>query len=131
MKMFFAIASLFVAFSAHAADRKVGNVIAVEREISDLYNTCLKAVEGPTDKPQSFFSCAIKYVKDGEIPVSKGRLLKLMDERCQVHGEAVNGVVFITFSGAKAPSTFDASRACLERALSQKDFAKVIVYTLE
>ena len=70
-------------------------------------------------------------MKDGEIPVSKGRLLRLNDERCQVHGEAVNGVVFITFAGPKAPSTFDASRACLERALSEKDFVKTIVYTLE
>lgn len=131
MKLFFAIASLLVAFSAQASDRKVGNIIAVEREISDLYNTCLKNVSGATDKPQSFFSCAIKFTTDGELPVTKGRVLKLMDERCQVVGEAMNGVVLITFSGTKSPSTFETSRACLERSLSAKDFVKVIVYTLE
>lgn len=131
MKWFFAIAALFVALSSHAADRKVGNVIAVEREIPDLYNTCLKNLQGPTDKPQSFFSCAFKYITDGEIPVSKGRVLKLMNERCQVVGESTNGFIMITFAGAKSPSTFEASRACLERALSEKDFVKVIVYTLD
>lgn len=131
MKLFLAIASLLVAFTAQASDRKVGSVIAVEREISDLYNTCLKNLGGPTDKPQSFFSCGIKFSTDGEIPVTKGRVLKLMDDRCQVVGEAINGVVLITFAGTKSPSTFETSRACLERSLSAKDFIKVIVYTLE
>ncbi len=131
MKFFFAIASLLVAFSAQAADRKVGNVVAVEREISDLYNTCLKEIQDLTDRPQNFFSCAIKYTTDGELPVSRGRVLRLKDERCQVVGETINGVLMITFSGAKTPSTFEASRACLAKALSEKDFIKVIVYTLE
>lgn len=131
MKSLFVIASLLVAFTAQAADRKVGTVMAVEREISDLYNTCLKEVQDPTDKPQSFFSCAIRYTTDGELPVSKGRVLRLKDERCHVVGETINGVLMITFAGAKSPSTFEASRACLEKALNEKDFVKVIVYTLE
>lgn len=131
MKVILIFAALFVTFTAQASDRKVGNVIAVEREIPDLYNSCLKNMQDSTDKPQSFFSCAIKYTTDGEMPVSKGRLLKLMDERCQVIGEAISGNLVITFAGKKAPSTFETSRACLEKALSDKDFAKVIVYTLE
>ncbi len=131
MKLLFVLASLFLAMTAQAEDRKVGTVIAVEREISDLKNTCLKATQDDRSKPASFFSCAIKYVGDGEMAISKGRVLKLMDERCQVVGESVNGVIFITFASAKNRSTFEESQACLERALVNKDYLKVVLYTLE
>lgn len=130
MKLFFVLASMILAFSANAADRKVGNVIAVEREVNDLYNTCIGKVED-TAKPKSFFSCGIKYTTDGELPVSKGRVLKLIDDKCSVVGETMNGVLLITFAGSQNPSTFEVSRLCLERALSPKDSVKVILYTLE
>ncbi|KYG63356.1 hypothetical protein [Bdellovibrio bacteriovorus] len=131
MKLFFVVASMLLAFSAQANDRKVGNVIAVEREINDVNATCLKNVSGETDKPQSFFSCAIKYTAAGEIPVSKGRAFRLDDERCQVYGETMNGVLLITFGTKERSSTFEASRACLGRSLAAKDSVKVVVYTLE
>ncbi|MEK2644280.1 hypothetical protein [Bdellovibrio sp. BCCA] len=130
MKLFFVLATMLMAFTVHAADRKVGNVIAVEREITDLYNTCLGKVEDTT-KPKSFFSCGIKYTTDGELPVSKGRVIKLIDDKCSVVGETMNGVLLITFSGAQNPSTFEASRACLEKAVMPKDSVKVVLYTLE
>lgn len=131
MKLYFILVSLLFVASAHASDRKVGNVIAVEREVSDIYSTCLKNGPENTTKPQSFFSCAIKYTTDGELPVSKGRVIKLVDDKCSVVGETANGTLLITFAAAKSPSTFEASRSCLERALSTKDYVKVIVYTLE
>ncbi len=131
MKLFFVLASLLLAFSAQAGDRKIGNVIAVEREITDIYDTCLKAVDGDTSKPKSFFSCGIKYVGAGELPVSKGRVLKLVDERCNVWGDSMNGVILITFAGAGNTSSFETSRACLERATTPNNSVKVVVYTHE
>ncbi|KHD89774.1 MAG: hypothetical protein OM95_01495 [Bdellovibrio sp. ArHS] len=131
MKLFFVVASMLLAFSAQANDRKIGNVIAVERDIHDVNATCLKNISGDTSKPQSFFSCGIKYIAEGEIPVSKGRAFKLVDESCQVYGETINGVLLITFGTAKGSSTFEASRACLARSLATKDSVKVVVYTLE
>lgn len=130
MKLYVFVVSMLFAFSAHAGDRKVGNVIAVEREISNVYNTCLSQVEDTTGS-KSFFSCGIKYVTDGETPVSKGRVLKLMDDKCSVVGETMSGVLFITFSSAQERSTFEVARMCLEKALLAKNSVKVIVYTIE
>lgn len=132
MKLFFVLASMLLAFSANAADRKVGNIVAVEREISDIYNTCIKSLQDEdTSKPAYIFSCAFKYLNDGEMAVSKGRIVKLMDDKCTVIGDAANGTIMITFNTAKSPSSFEESRLCLERALTPKNSAKVIVYTLE
>lgn len=131
MKIAFVLISMLLAFSVQAADRKVGTVIGVEREIPDVYSTCLKNVSGDTSKPKSFFSCAIKYVDDGELPVTKGRAFRLTDDRCSVHGDLTNGVLFITFTGAKNPSSFEVSRGCLERSLPNNASVKAIVYTLE
>ncbi|WII73592.1 hypothetical protein QJS83_06865 [Bdellovibrio sp. 22V] len=133
MKMFFVLASMFVAFSANAADRKVGNVIAVEREVPEIYDTCLSNMgDQDTTKPRSFYSCAIKYTTAGEIPVSQGRVLRLKTDKCDVHGEAFNGVILITFANiSKDTATFEPSRSCLKNALTGKDYVKAIVYTLE
>lgn len=131
MKMLFVLLTTVLAFSAHANDRKVGNVIAVERELSDLYSTCLKATSGDTSKSQMFYSCAINFLSEGELPVSSGRVIKLIDSQCSVVGEVLKGTLLITYSTGQRPSNFEASKACLEKALLPKDHIKLIVYTLE
>lgn len=130
-KVFFILVALTVGVGAQAGDRKIGNVVAVEREISDIYNTCLKKADSDTSKPQSFFSCSIKYIVDGEIAVSSGRMIKLIDDKCSVIGEAINGTLIITYASAQKPSSFESSRTCLERALIAKDPLKLLVYTIE
>lgn len=132
MKLFFVAASLLLAFTAQASDRKIGNVIAVEREIKDVYSTCLKNVTGDTTGSKFFFSCAIKYVTPGEIPVTKGRAFRLHDEHCSVNADFANsGVLFVTFSSAKDTSTYETSKACLQQALTNIASVKTLVYTLE
>ncbi|UOE99835.1 hypothetical protein [Bdellovibrio reynosensis] len=132
MKLFFVVASLLLAFSAQANDRKVGNVIAVERTISNVYNSCISTIdEADTVKPKTFFSCAIKFTQDGELPVTKGRVLNLRDNRCLVEGESVNGMLFITFSAAKGLTPFEVAKGCLQKSLGSRDSVKVVLYTLE
>ncbi len=77
--------------------------------------------DSDTSKPRTIFSCAFRYTKDGELTVSKGRLLKLADDKCMVYGEAVNGMIFITFNTSESPSPWEGSRRCLEKALASKD----------
>lgn len=132
MKTLLLITSLLISFSAHAVDRKLGQVIAVEREITDLYEACLKTVSGDVTKPSSFFSCTVKFATPPETPISKGNIFHLMDQNCSVTGEAINGTLLITFSGAKSNSTFEASRLCLESTLAtNKNSVKLHVYTIE
>jgi hypothetical protein len=123
---------LSILFSLNAfADRKIGNVIAVEREISDVYTQCLNNMMTATSEPKALFSCAIKYARDGELPVSKGRILKLVDQSCSVTGDHANGSIIITFTGARNPSTFESARSCLQKSLAEKESLRVILYTLE
>lgn len=131
MKSVIFVLAMMVGLTVHAGDRKIGNVIAVEREISDIYTTCLKKTDADTSKPQTFFSCGFKYIVDGEIAVNSGRVVKLIDDKCSVIGEAINGTLIITYASAQKPSTFEASRMCLERALTAKDSLKMMVYTIE
>lgn len=131
MKTVLFVVAMVIGLSAHAGDRKVGNIIAVEREISDIYTICLKKTGADTSKPQDFFSCGFKYVSEGEIAVSSGRFLKLSDDTCSVIGESINGALLITYSGTKKPSTFETSRACLEKAITAQGSVKMMVFTVE
>lgn len=131
MKVLFVLASLCIAVSAQAADKKLGNVIAIERELPNLSEACIKNVISDITKPSSFFSCAVKFTAGAETPVSKGTIFKMVDNNCSVVGEAINGTLLVTFAGAKNSSTFEASRACLETALADKEPVKVFLYTVE
>lgn len=118
--------------ASQGADRKLGNVILVEREIQDIYSTCLKNMDSPTDKPQNFFSCSMKYITAGEWPVSSGIAFRLINEKCSVIGEALKGTLLITFATSRSPSSFEGARDCLNRAISNlKDPVKSLVYTVE
>lgn len=132
MKLFFILASLLVSFSVQASDRKVGNVIAVEREISNIYKTCLDNLSSDdTGEAKSFFACGIRYLTDGEMAISTGRVLRLKDAQCKVEGFVKNGVLMITFSTTKNTSGFAESRLCLEKATLASNSAKTLVYTVE
>lgn len=131
MKVLFVLASLFIAFSAQAADKKLGNVIAIERELPNLSEACIKNVTSDITKPSSFFSCTVKFTTGAETPVSKGTIFKVIDNNCSVVAEAINGTLLVTFAGAKSSSTFEVSRACLESALADKEPLKVLLYSVE
>lgn len=132
MKLFFVIASLLFVVSANAADRKVGNVVAIEREIADVYSTCLKNMaDQDTSKSAYSFYCSIPFLNDGELSITKGGIIRLIDNRCVVAGDVTNGKIFITFNTAKNLSTFEESRLCLQRSLTPSNSKKVIIYTIE
>ncbi|NUN04154.1 MAG: hypothetical protein HUU57_00210 [Bdellovibrio sp.] len=131
MKVLLVLASLCIGFSVQAVDKKLGNVIAVERDLLNLSETCIKNVISDITKPSSFFSCAVKFTTGAETPVSKGTIFKMIDNNCSVVAEAINGTLLVTFAGAKSSSSFEASRACLETALADKEPLKVLLYTVE
>lgn len=124
-----------VGFVANAGDRKLGTVVAVEREVSDVYETCLKKTDTDGNKPKPFYSCSFKYIQDGEMALTSGRIVTLIDDRCSVLGEALNGNVIMTYSSTEKASGFESARTCLARALARalagKDSVKMLVYTVE
>ncbi len=132
MKLIFALVATLIAFSAQANDRKVGNVIAVERQVTGLYENCLSNIASDVTKEQSVFFCTINYMKSPlEVPVSKGGMIRFRDDRCQVDADAGNGVLMISFGRLKGTSDFATAKTCLQRALQNANSVNVLVYTME
>lgn len=129
-KVIFLFLGLF-AVTAFAKDEKLGNVIAVERTISDVYNRCLTSVDKPGTGPQYFYSCAFRYLNLGELAITQGRAFSFTKDGCQVYAELVNGNVFITFATDRNSSTFEDSKACLAKSLEGQKTVKAIIYTVQ
>ncbi|AZZ35555.1 hypothetical protein CIK05_01640 [Bdellovibrio sp. qaytius] len=130
MKLIFALTATLIAFSAQANDRKIGNVIAVERQITNIYDSCLSKVSGDTSKDQDFFICTINFLKTPtEMAITKGGLIRLVDSNCKVYGDAANGALLITFGKAQGLSDFAAAKNCLAQATLKP--VNVNVYTVE
>lgn len=125
----FAIATL-IGFSAFAADTKLGNVVAIEREVSGIYEKCLDKVENTTEE-RSFYSCAIRYANETDVQIARGTAIRFMTEECSVAGDALNGTLLITFSQKSATSEFVQARTCLEKALQKQPSIKVKLFVIE
>lgn len=129
------LATLLFAFSVHAADHKIGNVIAVERDVPNIYNSCMATV-GPdpaANKTSDLYTCYVGGIaKVGDTVITKGDFLKNVGTDCNVSGEINNGSLLIAFSTAADSSSYADSQACLKRALDViNDSTKIILYTIE
>lgn len=133
MKLFIALLATMVAFSANAADRKLGNVILVEREIPNPYDLCVKNMIDKVEKPQTSFYCVIKYTKPMvELPVS-GKIspITYKDDNCKVRSESGNGSMIIGFGPEDKPVDFETAKACLLKGLTAHGRLTVNVLTVE
>ncbi len=119
------------AVSSYAQDTKLGTVVAIERNISDIYSRCLSAVDKPVNGPQYFFSCAFKYTELGDLPVTQGKAFSYSKDHCQVYAETVNGNLFITFATDKNTSSYEESKACLGKSLEGNKTVRTIIYTIQ
>ncbi|WP_413575860.1 hypothetical protein ACLVWU_15885 [Bdellovibrio sp. HCB290] len=132
MKLFIALLATVVAFSAQAADQKLGNVILVEREIPNPYELCVKNVIDKTDKKQSSFYCVIKYTKASiETPVGRTSPITYVKENCKVRSETGNGNMMLAFGTEKEAVDFETARACLLEGLTAHGRLTVKVMTIE
>jgi hypothetical protein len=130
MKFLVLLLGLCLGFSVQASDRKVGNVIVVERTVSDVYDNCLKEIRGDVSKPSAFFTCVITLTQQPyEVLLTKG-YLNYTTEKCNVESELAVGKMLITF-GTKTPGSFEDGKACLTEALAHQPAPKVLIQTLE
>lgn len=138
MKTIFSALTLALALTsfttAHAADRKIGNVIAVERTIEDVYSTCIDQVKDHKGET-AFASCKFDAKKtNADFSQGAQRLLNLWKDGCEVEATAQAGIVLITFNANGAKATLDDSKACLRKAIDAApngDTFKFIAYTIE
>jgi hypothetical protein len=138
MKTIFSALTLALALTsvttAHASDRKIGNVIAVERTIDDVYQSCVEQMKDANDD-LVFASCKFDAKKsNADFSQGNQRVLTLWKDGCEVEGSVMNGVVLVTFQATGANATLKDSKACLRKAIDgnqTKDSFKFIIYTVE
>ena len=123
--------SLLLGLSAQANDVKLGNVIAVEREITNIYETCLENVNADTSKPARMFLCSYRFTKNNEIGMTKGRAFLLKNDQCDVHAEVMNGSLLVSFATPRPTSDFEVSKECLATALRNSPPVKSLIYAVE
>ncbi len=126
--------SFITAVDVQAADKKIGNLIAVERSIDNIYNTCADQFTAPTTD-SSFFSCKFDAKKNSaDITPAAQRLLSLSTPTCEVDGYVQNSVVLVLIQIKSTHVNQASAKACLQQALDaskNKDSFKFIMYTIE
>ena len=137
MKWILSTIVLTMAVSAFASDKKLGNVILVERTIENVFNACTADVEKEKgNTPQgSLFACSIQITKSTQESVPPGQwLLRLRTDNCTVDADAFAAKAVIFFSGTSDKSNYAVAKACLTEALTKspnKDSFKILVQTVE
>lgn len=132
MKIVILMLGLCLGALAHGADRKVGNVIVVERAITNIYSSCIAEVLGDTTKPAAFFSCVIPVTQQSyEVLLSKDRFYHHSAEKCSVDSEFAGGKMLITFGGSREPISFEAAKVCLANVVAQEKEPAVFIQTVE
>lgn len=131
----FALASCFtLTVNAQGTDRKIGNLIAVERTIDNVYQTCIDQFTTPTSD-SDFYSCKFEAKKTAiDFAPSTKRLLTLSSPACSLEGFLQNSVILVIIEVKSAKSKLATAKACLQEALNasaNKNSFKFEMYTLE
>lgn len=129
MKYLISAFILFLAFQANANDRTLGNVVAIERELTGVADSCRKTFK-ESEVTAGRYSCAIHFLKDGEFALKRGSILNHVTSACQVSIDNVNGnlIFFIQSKNSSQPA---AALNCMEEAVAKKGQIKVTVFGIQ
>ena len=131
MKTIILAATLAFAFSAHAADTRLGTVVAVQRQVDNLYSTCIANVNNDITKPSAFFACIIPVAKQNELSITTSRFVHEFNTRCQTEGTLQNGKILITFGVTDQEASFDQAKTCLAQGLMKNNSVTATIYTVD
>ncbi|MFS4460213.1 hypothetical protein [Bdellovibrio sp. HCB2-146] len=131
MKTVIALIALMGAFSAHAADRKIGNVIMIERDIENVYDRCVASLN-PETKAGEYIFCPIQITKNaGEVLLNKGGGLRYKTPTCSVESDFGNGKMLITYRALSKDATLEDAKRCLQNALKGNEDMIATIQTIE
>lgn len=134
LTLFTLVSSVSLVSTAFASDRKIGNVIAVERTLNNVYQSCIAQIKDSADK-SSFQACAFNP-KSGPSDSAPGKqsLLHFNNKVCTVEAQLQNNVIFVTYQSLNPKATLEHTKACLRDALDSspnKDSFKFLMHTVE
>ncbi len=139
------LVTLTSALSVHAADRKLGNLILVERDIENIYTDCMKTIststkalknkkqkEDPKQEIQKYFFCTIQVTQHpAEVMVNKGIAFFNRSKECQVESLFGNGKLLISFSTEKKDATPEDAKRCLRNTINANPDVIATIQTIE
>jgi len=137
MKWVLSSAALLLAFNVHAADKKLGNVIAVQRTIDKVYDSCMEQVSKDKNNTpdQRYFFCTFPATNsDLESVPGSQHLLFSNDAHCTVDVSVQGAKVLVTFNGNDAKADLAVAKSCLQASLNDpkvNDSFTFIVYAVE
>lgn len=104
---------------ANGGVKKLGNVIAVEKELTNVYADCMKYFTETPKNPSQEFYCVVPVAqKAADVVVSQGHAFHYKTDKCQVDGEMAPRNVLISFGSPKAAISFEVASSCLSEALA-------------
>jgi len=135
MKWIFSALTLALAFNVHAADKKLGNVVAIQRTFENAHATCTKDTQAdPSFNPRAqYFACSFSVVKKNEFTPAQA-LLRVRADDCTIDADVKDGSLSIMYYGNPTNSNFNSASTCLRNALNangNQDSLSFIVHAVE
>jgi hypothetical protein len=130
MKALMVLIVLFGFIGNAQADEDVGHLVLVEREITNVYDRCLKTLSPSVDRQSHL--CGMKIIKD---PYERlyliGRAYTYRVGYCDVFGEFGTGSLMLFFQSHKPNSNQQDDLNCLRDSLELPTRIIATIQTLE
>lgn len=131
MRQFAMFVILLITIQAQAGDKKLGNLIAVERPVENIVDRCTQKLQDTGKKTASFYCTLNLSNSPTETLITKGGLIRYRTQSCRVDADLGNNNLMIAFGTTKNESSLDEALLCLKNAVQSNDNLSVIFYTLE
>ncbi|MBC7371544.1 MAG: hypothetical protein H7326_08270 [Bdellovibrionaceae bacterium] len=135
MKFMIALIAIAFAINVQASDKKLGNVIAVERTVENVYATCVDQMQkdrehNPADR---YYICKLDVAATSSDSTPGGqRILTVRSPDCTIDTELKDSKVLLMVNGNAAKANFASAKACLKTAMDQNgDTLKFVIFTIE
>lgn len=131
MKAIILLASLLGAISVHAADKKIGNVIMIERDVENVYDRCIANLKEEDRAKQNQF-CALQITTSPfEVMMNRNGGIRYRTPNCSVDSDFGNGKMLISFQALGKDATLADAKRCLQNAVNENSDIIATIQTVE
>lgn len=131
MKALVLLASLLGAISVHAADKKVGTMIMVERDVDNVYDRCIAALK-PEDGNKASQFCVVQITTNPyEVMLNRTGGIRYRSPNCSVDSDFGNGKMLVSFQALGKGATLADAKRCLQNAANENSDIVVTIQTVE
>ena len=131
MKSILLLACFLGAVSVQAADKKIGTVIMVERNIENVYDRCIADLKNE-DRANKQQFCALQITTSPmEVMMNRTGGMRYRSAQCTVDSDFGNGKMLISFQALGKDTTLADSKRCLQNAVNENADIVATIQTVE